>query len=63
VSAIPTPAPGLAEPRTLAGPRRIAVPAGLVAAARTAAMLGLVLLVPGEAARIGADLHVRRDGP
>ena len=61
MSAIPTPAPGLAEPRTLVEPRRIAVPTGLVAAARTVAMLGLVLLVPGEAARIGADLHGPRD--
>ena len=53
MSAIPTPA-------SVAEPRRIAVPAGLVTTGRTLALLALALLVPGEAARIGADLG-RRD--
>ena len=52
MSAIPSPA-------AVAEPRRIGVPAGLTAAGRTAVLLFLVLLVPGEAARVGADL--RRD--
>lgn len=53
MSAIPTPAPTLAEPR------RLTVPAGLTTAWRTALLLGLVLLVPGEADRIGTTLHPR----
>lgn len=50
----------LPSPASVAAPRRLVVPAALVTCGRTAAMLALALLVPGEAARIGADLH-RRD--
>ena len=52
MSALPTPA-------SVAEPRRIALPTGLVTAGRTVALLALALLVPGEAARIGADLGRR----
>jgi hypothetical protein len=51
MSAIPSPAP-LTAPR----PTGLAVPAPLVQAGRTLVLLGLVLLVPGEAARIGERL-------
>ena len=50
MSAIPSPA-------TVAAPRRIGLPAGLATAGRTAVLLFLVLLVPGEAARVGSDLR------
>jgi hypothetical protein len=53
MSAISSPAP-IAAPRPT-------VPAGLVAAGRTIALVALVLFVPGEAARIGADVGPRRD--
>ncbi len=53
MSAIPTPAASLAEPR------RLTLPAGLVTTWRTMLLLGLVLLVPGEADRIGSTLHPR----
>jgi hypothetical protein len=51
MSAIPSPAP-LAAPR----PGGLAVPAALVTAGRTLVLLALVMLVPGEAARIGERL-------
>ena len=51
MSAIPSPAP-LAAPR----PRPVAMPAALVTAGRTLVLLGLVLFVPGEAARISERL-------
>jgi hypothetical protein len=47
MSAIPSPAP-----LTAAEPPRLTVPAGLVVAGRTLLLLGLALLVPGEAARV-----------
>ena len=50
-AAIPSPAP-----LDLTAPRRLTVPLGLVTAGRTIALLGLALLVPGEAARISARL-------
>jgi hypothetical protein len=49
VSAFPTPA-------SVVEPRRIAVPAPLVATGRTLALVALALLVPGEAARIADRL-------
>ena len=51
MSAIPSPAP-----LDLTAPRGLALPAGLVTAGRTIALLGLALLVPGEAARISERL-------
>ena len=51
MSAIPTTAP-LAAPQ----PRGLAVPGALVTAGRTVALLALVLLVPGEAARVSERL-------
>ena len=51
MSAIPTTAP-ITAPR----PRGLAVPRALVTAGRTLVLLGLVLLVPGEAARISEQL-------
>ena len=51
MSAIPSSAP-IAAPQ----PRPIAVPQGLATAGRTLMLLGLVLLVPGEAARISERL-------
>jgi hypothetical protein len=53
MSAISSPAP-IAAPRPT-------VPAGFAAAGRTIALLALVLFVPGEAARIGADVGPRHD--
>jgi hypothetical protein len=47
VSAIPS--PGALD---VTAPRRLTMPAGLVAAGRTLMLLGLALFVPGEAARI-----------
>ena len=54
MSAIPSPAAP-----ALVAPSRPALPAALVRTGRTLALLGLVLLVPGEAARVGTGLHPR----
>jgi hypothetical protein len=55
VSAIPSPVT-LAD----AGRPGVRVPAGVLRVGRTAALLALAMLVPGEAARIGSDLGPRR---
>jgi hypothetical protein len=52
MSALPTPSVSLAAPR----PRTLVVPPALVTASRTLMLLGLALLVPGEAARISERL-------
>ena len=60
MSAIPTPI-GLADaPPVEAAPLRIPGLDALAFAARTAALLALAMLVPGEAERIGARIAPRR---
>ena len=52
MSALPTTTVPLEAPR----PRTLTVPPALVATGRTLMLLGLALLVPGEAARISSRL-------
>ena len=52
MSALPTTTAPLGAP----APRTLTVPPALVAVSRTLVLLGLALLVPGEAARISARL-------
>lgn len=52
MSALPTTTAPLAAPR----PRTLTAPPALVTAGRTLMLLGLALLVPGEAARISSRL-------
>jgi hypothetical protein len=58
MSAVPSPAP-TAVPLVERRRPALRVPRGLALTARTAGMLALVLLVPGEASRIGTSIAPR----